>query len=102
MTQIPSLILALIDIGVAAFVVVLLWIVLHYRNKALETKMDRVIEEIEKVNNSIGKLEEAHHGLAREFSELRGEVKATTGYQGATLPPFSPEFGSMGGRRTTQ
>ena len=66
------LLTTLIDIGLAGFVAVVLWLVIHYRTKAIGDRLDDV-------ERSINELSDGHNNLAREFSELRGEIRGRLG-----------------------
>ena len=66
------LINTLIEIGIAGVVALVLWLVIHFKTKALSDQIGDVKRDVEKLTDS-------QNSLAREFSELRGQVHAWRG-----------------------
>ena len=78
------LLATLIDIGVSGVVGFVLWLVIHYKTKA-------IVERLGKVEQALEKHSGKHEGLGREFSELRGTIRGWLGHQSESAPWFPRE-----------
>ena len=72
MNQVLIGINTLIEIGIAGVVALVLWLAIHFKTKALSDQLGDVKRDVEKLTDS-------QNSLAREFSELRGQVQAWRG-----------------------
>ena len=82
----------LINLGSTGLVAFFLWLVLHNQIKDVGRRVDQI-------DDAVTKLTDEHHQLAREFSELRGEIR---GRLGSPDPALSLVAGSPPRQKPSQ